>query len=111
MDIFWRLDISNSFYLNKSYRIIGKLWLLNEKHEIVKQHLERNSDIENQENQNKISLLLLLIGSITTFGSLKGVYDLYTAFFPKEYAWSAILTIIGGFIAFIYWKFKKKSNE
>ena len=108
VDIFWRLDISNSFYLNKSYRIIGKLWLLNEKHEIVKQHLERNSDIENQENQNKISLLLLLIGSITTFGSLKGVYDLYTTFFPKEYAWSAILTIIGGFIAFIYWKFKKK---
>ena len=108
VDIFWRLDISNSFYLNKSYRVIGKLWLLNEKYEIVRQHLERNSDIENQDNQIKISLLLSAIGLLTSISIAKDTYELFGKFISVVYAWTVIPTIFVVFSAFVYWLFKKK---
>ncbi|MBK9564520.1 MAG: hypothetical protein IPO37_04845 [Saprospiraceae bacterium] len=83
IDIFWRLDISNSFYLNKSYRVIGKLWLLNEKYEIVRQHLERNSDVENQDNQIKISLLLSAIGILTQLALQKILMSCLQVYFSR----------------------------
>jgi len=57
IDNFWRIDISNSQYLNKSYRIIGKLWRLNERLEILRHHLTRNADIEEKNYQKKLTTL------------------------------------------------------
>ncbi len=105
---FWRLDISNSFYLNKSYRIIGKLWLLNEKHELVRLHLERNYDIENQRNQEKISHLLIIIGIITVIGILEGVYNLLSGFIIPKYSCLATIAMFLSFIIFSCWIIKRK---
>jgi hypothetical protein len=65
VDHFWRLDISNSLFLNKSYRIIGKIWLLNQKFDITKQHLLRNADIEENKKQKQITYALIIIGLVT----------------------------------------------
>lgn len=66
-DSFWRLDISNGFYLNKSYRIIGKVWLLNKQYEMVRQHLERNTDVEHQQLQTNTNSFLNLIAVTQLF--------------------------------------------
>jgi hypothetical protein len=108
VDIFWRLDISNSFYLNKSYRVIGKLWLLNEKYEIVRQHLERNSDVENQSSQIKISQLLLAIGVLTSISITKDAVGLYMDFTTIPHTLKPALLIFTIFAIFFYWLFKKK---
>lgn len=74
---FWRLDISNSLYLNKSYRIIGKIWLLNQKFDIVKQHLTRNADIEEQKIQKRFNIILLIIGIFTIISAVNDGFEYF----------------------------------
>ncbi len=104
---FWRLDMSNSLYLNKSYRIISKIWLLNQKFEIVKQHLTRNADIEEQSKQKLFSVLLAIIGLLTIVSAIHDGYDFYGN--EKIEIWTKlIISFLPFVVLFSIWKFIKK---
>jgi len=81
IDHFWRLDMSNSLYLNKSYRIIGKIWLLNQKFDIVKQHLTRNADIEEQKKQKQFNYVLVVLSLLTITSAIS---DFFSYFFSTD---------------------------
>jgi len=84
IDYLWRVEISNSFYLNKSYRIIGKIWLLNSKFEILKNHLDRNSIFEDRQNQDKFAYIaqitVVILGLFTLISTISDIDQLLKSF-------------------------------
>ena len=66
IDHLWRIDMGNSFYINRSYRMIGKIWLLNSKFEILKNHIDRNAIFEDRQKQNDFTYIAQII--VTIFG-------------------------------------------
>jgi len=74
---FWKLDISDSLYLNRSYRIIGKIWRLNSKFELLKDHLNNCRNIEEKKRQNRqdkaLTFFSLGIGAFTLFTALSNI--------------------------------------
>ena len=111
IDYLWRVEMSNSYYLNKSYRVIGKIWLLNSKFEILKNHIDRNAIFEDRENQNKFTsiaqkvIVLLgfytIISGITDFDQLLCKFDapiFWHIFFGLSLAVMGFWTVIYVFI-------------
>jgi len=77
IDYLWRVEISNSFYLNKAYRIVGRIWLLDSKFEILKNHLDRNSIFEERQYQSKFTLIAQkIIGVLGVYTIISGINDL-----------------------------------
>jgi len=84
IDYLWRVEISKSFYLNKSYRVIGKIWLLNSKFEILKNHIDRNSMFEDRENQDKFASIaqvtVIILGIFALVSAISDIDQLLKSF-------------------------------
>ena len=73
-----------SFYINKSYRIIGKIWLLNSKFDILKNHIDRNAIFEDRQNQNKFASIaqvtVIILGIFTLISTISDIDQLLESF-------------------------------
>jgi len=102
MDKIWKLDISKSIYLNKSYRIIGKLWLLNSQFELLKDNLDKNSIIEDRkiqkQYQNIASLTVIIFGIYTIFSGIAGLNQIMGNFSTIVKNYTNIFFILFGVI-------------
>ena len=118
IDHLWRVEISNSYYLNKSYRVIGKIWLLNSKFEILKNHIDRNAIFEDRENQDKFAsiaqLTVIILGIFTLISTISDIDQLLTSFCVSDFLRISIDFVSTGFgisaIGYLLLKLKKMRN-
>jgi len=102
---FWKLDISDSLYLNRSYRIIGKIWRLNSKFELLKDHLNNCRNIEEKKRQNQqkrvLAIFSVIIGAFTLFTALSNIEWFQKFINLNNYnsfiAFSGLITLMIGF--------------
>jgi len=118
IDYLWRVEISNSFYLNKSYRVIGKIWLLNSKFEILKNHIDRNSIFEDRQNQDKFtSIAQRIIAVLGFYTIISGIADFDqllescgASVFGRISSGISLATIGIGIVGFVLYKLEKMRN-
>lgn len=119
IDYLWRVEISNSSYLNKSYRVIGKIWLLNSKFEILKNHIDRNSMFEDRQNQDKFAsiaqLTVIILGFLTLISAiadLDGLLKAFTVPILGRIFLGLSLAVFGGWtIRYLLLKLKEIKNQ
>jgi hypothetical protein len=101
MDNFWRHEISNSYFLNKSYRIIGKIWLLNPKFELTKEHLLKNAERERKHKELQFTIALFIIGFLTLTANIPDILRIFNVTENEIHPLSLRLICIVGIICII----------